>query len=189
MNKKKEKLKVKKSILEDPLDDREIREILDNKAKIIKYSELKNYNDIMQLLPNKKTMIILLYEWAYNTGHWTCICRDNNDNIIYYDSYGNIPDEPLNWNTEQINNELGQSQKYLSNLLNKTKYNVIYNPIQYQELKGNLSTCGRHVCIWLLLMDNFNFSLNDYYKFMEHMKKSLNMNYDKLVSYLIDNEN
>lgn len=186
-NNKKPKLKVDKNILIDPLDDKELKEILNYEAPILKYSQLKNYSSIEQLLPNDKSMVIILYEWQYNMGHWTALCRFKNK-IIYFDSYGNMPDEPLTWNSEDINNELGQNKKYLSNLLNKTKLKVVYNPIQYQNLKGNMATCGRFCSLFLLLMKEYDMDLQQYFNFMNQMKKSLNIDYDNIVSYLIDNK-
>lgn len=185
---KKSKLKVDKEILSDPLDDSEIKQILNNDAKIIKYSELKNYDSIDDLLPNNKSMIILLYQWGPSIGHWCCCCK-HDDKILYFDSYGGKVDEPLSWNDMIKNNQLGQYNKFLSNLFNKSNYKIMYNPIQYQKLKGDLATCGRHCCVFLLLMKEFNMGLHQYYKFMEFMKSSLNMDYDHIVSYLIDNQN
>ena len=179
-------LKVDKSILSDPLDDQEIRDILGG-VPVLKYSELSKYSSIDQLLPENKSMIIILYQWGENIGHWVCVCKFNNQ-IIYYDSYGGKPDEPLSWNSKSINNELGQNYQYLKKLFDLCVNEVIYNPIQYQKLSNDLATCGRHCCIWLLLMSNFNMGLHQYYEFMNQMKKSLNMDYDNIVSYLIDNQ-
>jgi hypothetical protein len=62
-------------IIEDPLDDAEIKYYLGQKAKILKYSELAKYKSIDELLPNEKDFAVLLYEESPNVGHWVCLLK------------------------------------------------------------------------------------------------------------------
>ena len=170
--------------IKKPLDDSEIRSHLEP-VKIIKYSDLKNYNNIEELLPEDNTFIILLVESSFNNGHWIAVLRYNNK-IEYFDSYGLKPSENLKW-TKSVNKMLGQGKEYLNMLFDKTPLDVIYNPIEYQEDKENVNTCGRHCILRCIAMKGLNMSLEDYYKFMNDMKKKFKSNYDKVVSYVIEN--
>lgn len=172
-------------IIVDPLDDSEIRDYLDP-VKILKYSDLKNYKSIEELLPNDKSYIIILVEQSFNNGHWICISRFNNI-IEYFDSYGLAPSQNLKWNDCELNKELGQGFKYLNYLFDNTKLNVIYNPIEYQGESSNINTCGRHCIFRILMMVANNMNLNKYYKFMKSIKDKYKKSYDEIVSYFIEN--
>ena len=52
------------------LSDTDIRHILGHDTKIIKYSELAQFTDLDQLLPNPKDYCIILYEDSVDHGHW-----------------------------------------------------------------------------------------------------------------------
>ena len=50
------------NLIHKPLSDEDIHKILGYKCKIIKYSELSNYRDLDDLLPNLLDYFIILYE-------------------------------------------------------------------------------------------------------------------------------
>jgi hypothetical protein len=79
-----------------PLSDSDIRKIIGSKTKIIKFSQLANYNSIEQLLPHNGAYLVLLFESAMNSGHWTALLRYN-DTIEFFDSYGGEPHDILRW--------------------------------------------------------------------------------------------
>jgi hypothetical protein len=106
----------------EPMSDTDIKKYLPADQNIIEYNALSDIKTIEDLLPTPNSYKILLYAQRDNDGHWTCIKRMDND-IYYFDSYGNRIDYPLNW-SKDMNSELGQSKSYLSNLLNKCKYNI-----------------------------------------------------------------
>lgn len=150
--------------------------------KIIRYNDLQNYNSIEELLPNNKDYVILLYESMPNEGHWTCLSRID-DTIEYFDSYGKPVDYPIdNW----FKGNSSQQNKYLSKLLNKTKLKVYYNPIDYQQSKKDISTCGRHCCFRIINMLKYNRDLNKYHNVMKELKGKSKYNYDEIVSYMIN---
>ena len=62
-------------LIATPLGDDDIRKILGNETKIIKYSELSKFNDLDELLPNEKDYCIILYEHKLNEGHWVAILK------------------------------------------------------------------------------------------------------------------
>jgi hypothetical protein len=170
-------------VKEDALGDNIIRKYLPN-ARIIKYSQLKNFNNIEELLPNEQSYCILLYESQPNSGHWTALMRID-DNIEYFDSYGNKPDFPLTW-SKDINEALGQSIPYLSNLLDKTSRDVYYNDFQYQKENKDVATCGRH-CIFRILCLTRNFyDLKQYCNFLKGLKHKSSESFDDIVSYMIN---
>jgi len=163
------------------ISDSEIKYYLPN-CVIKTYPELENINDIEQLLPENSSYFILLYLDTENSGHWTTLKRFNND-IQYFCSYGTYPDKQMNWYGKELRKELGETELYLTKLLNKTKLNVNYNDIDYQN-KDNLDivTCGRH-CINFIKSKK---DLKQYFKMMSKLKKDSGKDYDELVSEKID---
>ena len=58
-----------KSLIAKPLSDDEIKNALDGKVNIVKYSELKNMKHIDELL-GKYGRSVILVETKKNNGHW-----------------------------------------------------------------------------------------------------------------------
>ena len=165
-----------KAIEQNSISDTEIRYYLPN-AKILSYPELKNYNNIEQLLPKIGSYFILLYLDTPNSGHWTCLKRTKKG-VEYFCSYGTPVDGQLReWYSDELREELDEDVPYLSNLLNKTKLDVFYNDIDYQSKKEDIVTCGRH-------MINYIKSDKDLKSYFISMKKGKG-SYDEKVSYNI----
>ena len=74
-----------------PLGDNDISNYLDGKTKIVKYNEIPNYKNILELLSPFNNVVILL-ETQQDFGHWICIKRIGNM-ISFFDSYGDFPDQ------------------------------------------------------------------------------------------------
>lgn len=175
-----------KELTMESLSDNDIKSILPD-VKIISHQELKNYKLIDELLPNKKDMVIIIYETKPNYGHWTMISRY--DNVIeYFDSYGNPVDEPIKWINKEYKNTIDKTP-YLTKLLKdaSNKYDIIYNSKDFQNNKNlKISTCGRH-CIFrghTIIQDNQQ--LSDYIKMMNELKNVTGFNYDEIVSSIVD---
>jgi hypothetical protein len=169
-----------------PMGDADIHNYLPN-AKILTYPQLSQYEDIEDLLPTNNTYFIILYLDSPTTGHWTAVLRYD-DKIENFDSYGNIPDTPLKWQSKDRLAGLGEYDEYLKKLYNSTDLKVVYNDIAYQdESDKSISTCGRHVVnrIQKLLKDRY--SGCDYARYMKKLKKDTKLSYDEIVSGLIDN--
>jgi hypothetical protein len=171
-------------VIEEPLGDDDIRHYLPN-AKIMKYSQLSNYPTIDDLLPKNIDFAILLYEDAPNKGHWVCVCKYK-PYIEFFDSYGGSPDSQLSWVPSGVRKELDQCKTYLTDLMNKCKYKVVYNPIKYQDDEDDINTCGRHCVFRILNLMAKGRNLSDYYKLMQYIKGKTDLNYDEIVAEYID---
>jgi hypothetical protein len=171
------------AIIKDPLDNQELLQYLPN-AKILTYNQLADYQNINELLPNEKDFFILLYQQQPNVGHWVSVDKIGNT-ISYFDSYGKPVDEPLDWNSDHLNKMLGQSNDYLSNLLDNSDYNIEYNNVKYQNSNNNVNTCGRFVVLRVLCAKK-GMNLKQFYEMMEKLKNYKEMNYDQIVSYIIN---
>ena len=62
-------------IEQKPLSDADLRTILGDNLKIIKYSELESVDSLEELLPNSKDYLIMLYETEEDSGHWVAMLR------------------------------------------------------------------------------------------------------------------
>jgi hypothetical protein len=129
------------------LSNHDIINALDNKIKVVVYSDLINYDTIDQLL-HPFGRVVLLYEQERNIGHWVCIHKQDNT-LIYFDSYGLRPDDPQSWIGEKKRKELYDNMRYLSILLKKSPYNIEYN--EYELQAPLVRTCGKWVCCRLSL--------------------------------------
>ena len=58
-----------------PLSDADLRRILGNDTKILKYAELASVPALTQLLPKSTDYCIILYESEMNSGHWVALLR------------------------------------------------------------------------------------------------------------------
>jgi hypothetical protein len=158
------------------LSSTDLKNIFDDKIKIITYDKIKNYNSIDDLLGEDKRVCIL-YNWEEDVGHWTCIFMGKDNKVYFFDSFGSVPDGKTNMG--QIPKELrykrGMEYKYLTDLLLKCPYEVDYNPKCLQDSKS--STCGRYCAVRMsfpdLSTDDFNTMFSDDLK-----------NNDKIVCYL-----
>lgn len=179
-----------KAISETPMGDDNIRKYLPN-AKILKYSELADIQDITQLLPQPKSYFFLLYEHAPNSGHWCSVNRyinNGKDTICFFCSYGSKIDGPLYWNSQGRNQELGQDQPYLSQLLRKAQQsgkNIEYNKVQYQSKKSPVATCGAFAVLWIKANLRENMSLQDFHDWISEIKSETGLSYDAIASNAI----
>ena len=165
-----------------PMSDIDIKRYLPS-AQIILYPELSKYESIDELLPNDKSYCIILYEDKLNSGHWCCVLKFN-DIYEYFDSFGKTIDNPLkNWLSKGQRIKLDENVFYLSNLLNQTDKEVIYNKIDFQVDNPSIQTCGRF-CIHRILMMLKGMNLQEYQRYMKQRKSEEHLTYDELVSKL-----
>lgn len=125
----------------EPLSNNDILELCDNKTKVIRYSELDNYNNIDELLDPYNNFVIL-YETSENYGHWCCVLRYG-DILEFFDPYGYGVDEQLKFSENKY--------PLLSNLMLNSNYKLIENKTRLQKLYNNVASCGRHVAIRIIL--------------------------------------
>lgn len=134
--------------------------------KIIAYTSLLKAQTIDDVLDPKGRLMLLYLTENHSTGHWVCLLKYKNSNIIeYFDPYGNYePDGESEWLTPQKLKELGQASKKLTQLLKESPYEVKSNAFPFQKDKMNMNTCGRH-CTTRLYFKHLE--LPDYIKLVE----------------------
>lgn len=128
--------------MDKSLSGEEVLKICHGKANILKYSDLKKIRRIQDCF--RFGACILLYEYKPNYGHWCCIF-ENQNGIEFFDPYGYIPDDELEFVPSFI------KIPYLTKLLYQSNRNIEYNADRLQEDKEGINTCGRHVGMRLLL--------------------------------------
>ena len=170
-------------IMRKPLSDTDLKSILGSETRIITYPDLSKYNNIEELLPNSYDFVIILLLETPASGHWTGLLRYN-DGYEFFDSYGNAPDADLtHWLTPQERLKLGESEKYLSFLLQGKQY--IYKKIKYQVMKRGVNTCGDHVAYRCWLFKKKQFNLKDYQKHIRNYTHLYGLTPDQLVAKFV----
>lgn len=176
----------------DMISDDDITKYLGNEGhkKIIKYSDMKNYKDIDELLPNYNDYRIILIENELNSGHWVVIMKykiNNEPTIEWFNSYGMRPSGDLNFINKYINKILGQGYDDFDNLLEdaKTKYNVIYNKKRFQSTLKGVNTCGRWILLRIIMMKFYGMDLYKFIKFIEDLQKKYDTETDIICAMLM----
>lgn len=148
--------------------------------KIIKYSELKNYKSLQELLPSSFDFKIILLETDRNTGHWTCVIRQNNI-VECFNSYGIAIDKEFNYIPNFVEKMLGENKRYLSMLINTTNpFTVISNKYKFQSQNPDVATCARW-CILRIETARIGYSLNDFVRMIHNQTEKTNLPTDILV--------
>jgi hypothetical protein len=153
-------------------------------VRIITYPELANCNDILSLLPNPLSLLVILYETGSGSGHWTVLCR-RNDTLCFFDSYGLKYDNELNFINNSVRKQLHENP-YLTRLLNTVKkqgYTVIYNKKRLPQFAPNISTCGKYVIAFANASID-GITLNEFLKSLEQTRKESKLSYDEIVNEL-----
>lgn len=163
------------------LSGNQVLKLVNNKANLMTYTELTKYNNIFDCFGKHKALI-LLYVTTHNYGHWVCLIKHNNKHIEFFDSYGFIVDDELDFISKEFRKESNQIHRYLTYLLYKSGAQIEYNHAQLQKFttdpNNQISTCGRHVATRINLMD---IPLDDYIDLMTSVK---NIDADFIVTYL-----
>jgi hypothetical protein len=156
-----------------------------NNLKIIEYPELRFCNNIIDLLPQDMSVLVILIETKPNCGHWTTCIRANNI-ITYFDSYGVRYDGELKNIDTKDRVMLHEDKPYLTALLNKAKtdgFKIEYNKVKFQEYASGINTCGKHcIAVANALLDGL--TLKQYQQLMKEKVNDFKMSYDKLVCEL-----
>lgn len=142
-NKLKKIVEVKETI---PLSNHDIMRGLKNMTNIITYRDLKNINNIEDVLHPYGTCIIL-YQNTPESGHWVVLNSRKNGCYEFFDSYGMYPDDQLKYANYYL------MPKKLLSLLKKTGVDVVYNPFKLQSDRKDSNVCGRWCVLRTLLKD------------------------------------
>ena len=174
-----------------PIDTLDIRHFLgeDGVQNTIKYSHLANYNDIFELLPTDRSYKIILVEQKKGDGHWTCIVRYGKT-ICTFDSYGCQIDTELKFVNRFMKRMLGQERHYLTDLLKNAPddWTICYNAKKLQKLDNNIATCGKYCILFVTMVKDLLFTLEDFLKFFKDRRAETGLSNDELVSVWINNK-
>ncbi len=130
--------------------DSDIKRLLDDKVRIIKYSDLSDFKNMDEVFGGCE-YVCILYMTKQNFGHWTCILKNPGgirDTYEVFDPYGIFPDDELNYIDDNFREESNQNRQHLSYLIkdeleSKKVKEVFYNKYQLQENMNDINTCGR----------------------------------------------
>ena len=131
-----------------PLSDKQILSLTKHKARLVTHDEIGNFSSIEELLGRHGACIILyvtklIPETNTAFGHWCGVFKAPwIDGYSYFDPYGNVPDDVLQFMTPEAIQQYGNTPN-LSHLLLDSGKKVVYNdaPLQH-HLKGD-AICGR----------------------------------------------
>jgi len=166
------------------VSDTDLKNKIQIPCKVIQLPELNNCNDIIDYLPSDLCCLVMLVETKPHSGHWTNLIRDNN-NLIYFDSYGVKPDGEL-VNISDHEKQLLDEKPILTYLLDQAKddgFRVSYNKTQFQQYGNGINTCGK----WVTTIANSYASgvnLPQYTKMLKQRKKATGLSFDEIVNQL-----
>jgi len=135
--------------------------------KIIKYSDLINYDCFCKLLPNTEfDFKVILIEMKENVGHWTCVVRHKN-NIFLFDPYGCSIDKELSFIDQAQRVLLGEEKQLINRLIRlcDCSVNIYENDNKFQSLKEGVSCCGRWVILFIE-MCKMGYTIDEFSKFV-----------------------
>lgn len=160
------------------LNMEQISKILDGKVNIISYDKVRDYKTIEDLLGvHKKCVILYLTSPTY--GHYVCVW-EYKGSIIFFDSYGILIDNELNFVPNHLKKELGSNHRYLTELMYNSKKPIEYNQYQLQKKANNIATCGRWCCCRL---KNYTISTDEFASIFNAVKREIPL--DELIVKLV----
>ena len=146
--------------------------------RIMRYSQLADYDSIQDLLPLEKDYVIILYETKKNSGHWMCLIR-NEKILTFFDSYGYYPDEELSFITRLQNKLLGQDKPYIRRLMKTGKgMTAMYSHTKYQSDSPKVATCGRWVILAVFMIHTMGHDLKGMKRIFDRASKDYGKPYD-----------
>jgi hypothetical protein len=162
----------------------DLKQKIRHKIKIVQYKDLFTYDNLVQLLPNKISILVILINTSPSgSGHWTVLMRQD-ILLTYFDSYGKYIDEELKYISNANRMVLHETKPYLSilvsKLVNENNFTLTYNKIDFQRYANGINTCGKYeVFITNSLLNGLN--LQESQKLLKHLKKRDN-SYDNIVN-------
>jgi len=158
--------------------------------RFLTYSDLSNYNSIVDLLPNKTyDSVIILVRTKINYGHFLCVVRLGN-RILFFDSYGYRPDKKFYNTSEYMRRKINQDIPLMSYFLNEALdkgFKVSFSEYKFQDPDIESNTCGRWCVLFCKYFKvNINKSIKDFICFvLNESKKYDNIDLNLLVSMLV----
>ncbi len=156
--------------MEKLLNKRDIENIIGEELPFYTNASLSYINNVNDLFKNGDKILLLYIPPNSNVGHWVGLKKVKNQ-ILYFDSFGRLPDAPLD--------EIGGNIKAdLSRILYGTKLGLQYSDKKLQHDFAN--TCGRWVALFFLYCTDIDKFSNIFY----NLKNDIDL--DKLVYYLTE---
>ena len=148
------------------------------------YPDLNDVEDIMDILPSEICVCFILLKTSEQSGHWTCLVRNNNL-IYYFDSYGVAPDGELSKISPGIRYELHENQRALTRLIRTipSGYTFSYDSKQFQQYSSSVNTCGKWCEVFAKCIFK-GLTLKDFQNRMESLKEQYHTSFDQLVCIL-----
>lgn len=173
------------------ISNTDIEKIL-GEQRIITYSDLDNYKNILELLPLEKDYVILLVEFKPNSGHWCCLTRNHNT-LNYFDSYGVYPDRQILKNSENTREQLDQEPNKLVKLLSTAppNFKIYYSKKRLQTTQPDyeVNTCGSWCLLFIIQNLCYNKSLLQFQRWILTREKETGIPRDILVANSIIPDN
>ena len=159
------------------LSSNDISSSLGGRTIILKYYDLGNITSIEQLLSLYGNAIVL-YPLKGNIGHWTTVFYTKGPNgkkvIEFFDPYGISVDREFKY-------VKANGPNYMSQLLYRSRYQIVYNEHKFQKFGDGIDTCGRWVLARLAMKD---MSLEEFAKYIFSTSKKYNISTDELVTQI-----
>jgi hypothetical protein len=168
-------------ILFEPLSDSKVREALGDDVKILKYSELKKYATIDELLPKINSFFICLLEEELNSGHWVA-CMRLGEGLFYFNSYGQKYDTDLSVVPRCIRKILNEDKREFSRLFDGADCD--WNRIKLQGDKSQ--TCGRYVVLAITMCCFLQYSPTEFVEFVQNKSKTMDKSCDAVVASIVN---
>jgi hypothetical protein len=170
-----------------PMTDLDLEQYTGVKPEdIIKYSQLKNYASITDLLPKDKSFRIILIEDKYNSGHFVAILRYG-DTIEFWNSYAGKPDDDWKFINRMIRAILGENSNELTRLFKNAEdlgFKTTHNTTRVQKLSNNIQTCGRW-CVLRIELMKAGYNLPQFITFVKQYAKKLGKSTDYIASKMV----
>ena len=173
-----------KRLIKKSLSDADLRRILGADLKILKYSQLSKVDSLDTLFPSELDYCIILIEEELDSGHWVALMKYDNT-VEFFDPYGKKWDTELAWVPMNMRRQLGETQKYLSGLLERTKLKRVYSPYHFEQESKSVNTCGDHCAHRIYRLRHNNMDLHDYYCYMENTQEKLKASPDEIVAEFV----
>lgn len=118
----------------------------------VKYSDLKKYKNVKELLGKHGYAVILWQTDNEDTGHWVALYERFDGVLTYADSYG------LHWGQERRYAPYDAAEPhYLSKLIESSGMKTDWLKTDYQRKGSGIDTCGRWSCFFSLFGKRMTF--------------------------------
>ena len=168
-----------------PLSNIDLQQLLNNmnedegkrreKINIFTVPEMiKNPKSFIEKMNKNNYCIIFINPKNQPIGHWVVQIKNKKTGQNYFiDSYGHSP---------------AYYDQDLVNFYRKYYPNIKYNSYQYQKLAGNINTCGRYACLFGIGLNNIipDLTPEKIKSIMQRFKKTNNLDYDQIVTKLVN---